>query len=355
MNALLRFCGLSLLVLAAGCEDNNMVPADAGAVIDSGPTKPDLGGKLGAAVAAANSAQAVAQKQGGDQGGPPETGIFPPGGADAALAPSAPPKVEVINEGADPKVQLTLAPTGDEQRVVLNVGVRVGQSGLPDIDFNLVSKIERPKDKKDAAGPLPVVTRVASAEPDKEFASRLPKDLIDGIAKLKGSEIRYSIAPNGVMSGLSAVLAKDADPKFELAFRAMVDVFTLMNVPLPDKPVGAGGFWMATDRSTAFGVPVVRYRVFRVQSIDKDKATLAVDIRQYSAKDELDLGALTGGKAIKLDRFDSQGKIAVPWASTALLPAGDDLSARVVLVQAGQRGAAPLEIAGKTREAEKKK
>ncbi|MEO7327901.1 MAG: hypothetical protein ABI193_04945, partial [Minicystis sp.] len=294
---------------------------------------------------------------GSSKDGPPENGIFPPGGADAALAPTAPPKIEVINDGADPKVQLTLALVGDEQRSVINIGVRLGQSGLPDIDFGLLSKIDRPKDKKDkdAVGPLAVVTRVTSAEPDKELAARLPKDLAETIAKLKGSEIRYTISPNGVMSGVSAVLAKDADPKLDLAFRALVDAFTLMSVPLPDKPVGAGGFWMVTDRASFFGADVVRYRVFRVQKIEKDKATLAVDVRQYSAKDELDLGALTGGNKLKLDRFESQGKSNVAWTSSALVPAGNDLSMKVVLVQAGQRGGAPLEIAAKTREPEKKK
>ena len=86
MNALLRFCGLAVLLLAAGCEDKNMVPADAGEVADSGPAKPALGGKLGAAVEAAEAGQGRKPAgNGGSKDGPPENGIFPPGGADAAL------------------------------------------------------------------------------------------------------------------------------------------------------------------------------------------------------------------------------------------------------------------------------
>lgn len=355
MNALFRSCGLAALVLAAGCEDKSMVPADAGEVVDSGPAKPDLGGKLGAAVAAAESAQARGPGgPGAAKGGPPENGIFPPGGADAALAPSAPAKVEVVSEGSDPKVALTYAPTGDEQKAAITVGVRLAQGGLPAVDFSLLYKIDRPKEKKDeAAVPLPVTVKVTSVEPGKEIAGRFPKDIADALGKFKGSEIRYKLAPNGAMSTPELTLSKDADPKVEVAIKALVEALSALNVPLPDKPIGVGGYWMVTDRSSSFNMEVVRYRVFRVQAIDKDKATLAMDVRQYSTKDEVDLGALANGQKVKLDRFDSQGKGALAWTSTALLPAQEEANVRVIIVPTGQRGGIPLEIDAKTAEPSK--
>jgi hypothetical protein len=354
MNALLRFCGLAVLVLAAGCEDKNMVPADAGEVADSGPAKPALGGKLGAAVEAAEAGQGRKPAgNGGSKDGPPENGIFPPGGADAALAPTVPAKIEVISDGAEPRVALALALAGDEQKGLITTGVSVAQQGgLPPMDFSLSYKIDRPKDaKKDAApGPLPIVVKVTSVAPGKEIAGRLPADAADAIGKLKGSEIRYTLAPNGVISGLQATLSKDADPKLDLSFRVLVEAITLFNVPLPDKPVGVGGYWMVTDHSTPINVDVVRYRVFHVQQIDKDKATLTVDLRQYSVKDEVDLGAITAGKKMKLDRFDSQGKAGINWSASSLLQPANEMSARVVLIQAGQRGGLPLDITASSGE-----
>src|SRR4051794_27478068 len=95
MNALLRSWALPAalsLGLFAGCNEEKTPVADAGAA-DSGPAQPGLGGKFGAAVAAAESANAAPPKSGGDNG-PPESGIFAPGLADKAQAPGAPPKVE---------------------------------------------------------------------------------------------------------------------------------------------------------------------------------------------------------------------------------------------------------------------
>jgi hypothetical protein len=194
------------------------------------------------------------------------------------------------------------------------------------------------------------VVKVTSVAPGKEIAGRLPADAADAIGKLKGSEIRYTLAPNGVISGLQATLSKDADPKLDLSFRVLVEAITLFNVPLPDKPVGVGGYWMVTDHSTPINVDVVRYRVFHVQQIDKDKATLTVDLRQYSVKDEVDLGAITAGKKMKLDRFDSQGKAGINWSASSLLQPANEMSARVVLIQAGQRGGLPLDITASSGE-----
>ncbi len=367
MNAILRsraFVALSL-VLAAGCADKTMVSADAGEALDAGPAKPVLGGKLGAALAAAESQQG--RPQGGSNAakdGPPENGIFPPGGADAALAPSAPPKIEVINDGSEPRVALALAPVGDEQKTTMTVGVQLAQGPLPGVDFELAFKIDRPKDKDkvDPQGSLPIVARVISVEPPKELARGLPKELVDFFSRFKGSELRYQLSPKGVVSGLTATVSKDVEAaKVEdgirtmgdITFRAMVDSFMMMNVPLPDKPVGVGGYWIVTDRGTSFNMDVVRYRVFHVQKIDKGQAALTVDIRQYSVKEEIDLGALAKGTKFKLDRFDSQGKGVAAWSSATILPPGDEVSVRVMMAPAGQRGAIPLAVGAKTSEPEK--
>ena len=102
MNALLRAAGLSIaaLGLLSGCNDDKTTAVTDAGVEDAGPNKALLGGKLGAVVAAAESgsSHAPAAKAPGD--GPPEAGFFPPGGADKAQPPGAPPKVEVLGEGA---------------------------------------------------------------------------------------------------------------------------------------------------------------------------------------------------------------------------------------------------------------
>jgi hypothetical protein len=366
MNALLRAAGLSVITLGllSGCKDDKTTEAaDAGAD-DAGPPKPILGGKLGAAVAAAESGsgQAAGAKAPGD--GPPETGIFPPGGADKAQAPGAPAKVEVLGEGADPKVMLVTAPPSEQQVRVL-AGYRMGQQGsLPAFDFGLAIKAEKPK-KDEKADATPVVVKVASvAIPGA--AGKLPKELSDGLDKLKGGEIRYKLTADGAMLDISTSVPKDKDkspnpevaPLLDLAMRGLLEAVTLVTVPLPKKPVGVGGYWIATDRGTSFGIDVVRYRVFKVQKIDKDQATLTVDTRQYAVKDEIDLGAIAQNQKIVADRFDSQGKGTISWVSSQIVPTTSEMSQRTTATFGGgpkgqPKGGLQVELGAKTSEPEK--
>lgn len=352
MNALIRsWAAPSIVLLAfasvAGCEDkSSAVAADAG-VLDSGPPKPVLGGKLGAAVAAAESAQAAPPAAAGAANGPPETGVFAPGAADAALPPNAPAKVELLGEGSDPKVALALTPK-DEQKAVLTVSVRLGpQAALPSIDFGMSFKVDKPKDKGDkgrgdgekaAPTPIQVLATVVSAAPAKEQPGQLPKDLIEAIAKLKGSELRYQLTPEGAIVDLKTTLGKDTDASSDAGVQALREAITLMTVPLPQKPVGVGGYWMAIDRSSSFGVEVIRYRVFKVEKIEQGHATLSLDTRQYASKAEVDLGPISNGP-LQIDRFDSQGKGSIAWSAGSLLSTGSQVNQRLIAQFGGAKGA----------------
>jgi hypothetical protein len=375
MNAFIRSWVVpSIAVLAlsvAGCEDKPTVVADDAGVVDSGPPKPVLGGKLGAAVAAAESAQAAPRSSAGAANGPPETGIFAPGAANAAHPPNTPAKVEVLGEGSDPKIALALSPK-DEQRAVLSVSVRLGpQSALPSIDFGLLFKLDKPKAKddkskgdSDKAGPVQVIATVAAATLAKEQPGQLPKELADAIAKLKGTEIRYQLTPEGAIVNLTATLSKDSDDPgnpglkglTETTIKALTETITLMTVPLPQKPLGVGGYWMVTDRSASVGVEVVRYRVFKVEKIEQGHATLSLTTRQYAAKGEIDLGAASNG-VLPFDRFESQGKGSIEWTAGALLPPNSQVLQGLAAQAGGPKGGPArglqIEMSSKSSEPEK--
>jgi hypothetical protein len=94
---------------------------------------------------------------------------------------------------------------------------------------------------------------------------------------------------------------------------------------------------MVTDRSTSFGVEVVRYRVVKVEKIDQGRATLSLDTRQYAAKGEIDLGAASKG-AMPIDRFDSQGKGSIEWTAGALLPPNSQIVQGLLAQFGGAKG-----------------
>lgn len=344
MNVLLRRSRASLAsalalcaVLAAGCDNDKKVEStdasDAG-VLDAG-RKPILDKNLQEAMAAASSAQAPASSAGAADG-PPQSGVFTPEAAEAAAKSGAPAKLELLGEGSDPKVALTFAPSG-EQKAHVVVGLRFGQSMLPNVDFGLSFKVE--KGKEEGSG-YDVLAKVASAGPAKDQPGQLPKETTAVLGKLKGSEIKLHISPRGAITEQSSTLAKGVEPGIDVTFTELNDALSAMIVPLPDKPVGVGGYWMVTDRSSAFGIDLIRYRVFRVQEISEGKARLGVEIRQYAAKPEAETPA---GK-LKLDRFESQGKGEVGWSSSLIVAPESAFKTRLMAIELS--GAAPGQVKG---------
>lgn len=344
---------LALGAAAAACTEEKKVAAtdpDAGAD-EPGRKQAALGGKLAAAVKAAESAQASPASKSED--GPPDKGVFAPGAADKALAPGAPPKVDLLGEGSDPKVSLAYAPDGGEQKTTVSAAFRMQGRGSA-LDYNLSIKIDKPKDKdkgkdeKKADAPASASYRVVATIAGLNLPPQLPKDAADQIGKIKGSEIRWQMASNGAITEVSSALAKGAEAGLDQLVNPIVESITLLTPVLPGKPVGVGAYWMVTDRLVSGIVDVVRYRVLKVEKIEKDKATLSMDVRQYAAKNEIDIGA---GQKLSLLQFESLGKTKVEFAAPSLLSPRAEGQVRMALdgrvqggQQAGQQGGLQTEL-----------
>ncbi len=334
MNAIFRSRGLSSVSLAAtlvlgcaalaGCTEEKKTQVEAGDAGAEGPQKPVLDSKLAAAVAAAESAHPAASAK-GDANGPPENGVFAPGAADKAFPPGAPPKIELLGAGNAPRVHLAPAPA-DEQKETVSVTVRLQGGAIP-VEYGLALKVDKPKDEKKAEGPK--TWRVAGKVAAIAVPPQLPRDLSDKLGKLKGTELRYTIGAQGAVSDLGYTLTKEADPALgETVVKGLIDAIGVSMPPFPSDPVGVGGYWMVTDRAATIGAEVVRYRVYHVEKIDKDKATLSVDVRQYATKEDADLGALANVPKLQIVRFESTGNGKVDWTASGLLPAQGDTTQR---------------------------
>lgn len=346
-----KWCALAASIAAVSCgSDKDLKPVDAGA--PDAPNTPIVGGKLGAALASAAAAagsNAPAKGAAKSEDQPPENGIFADGEADRRQPADAPPKVDVISEGSDPKVQLSQKLDGAEQKVTVNVGLRLNQNRLPPLDFALSIKPDKakdaaadnPKDGAAAAAPVRLAATVVGATVPP--STPVPKDFNDTVAKLKGTVVRYGLTPAGVATGFAVEPSKDAEAGLEVVFDALVDAISMFTVPLPSKPVGKDGYWIVGDRAkTAAGLDVVRYRVFKITGADDSGVTMSVDIRQYAASNKVKLDTAPGQKTeMPMDAFESQGKGTLVWKADAFLPVRGDFNekvgARIATPQGGQQ------------------
>ncbi|WP_437758305.1 hypothetical protein [Sorangium sp. So ce1389] len=359
--------------LVAGCDGDKgkaQVTVDAGA-LDAGPPQPVLGGKLGEALAAAASGSPEARPApGGATDGPPENGVFSPAAAAAALPKDMPYKIEVIDAGGEPRARLAAKiDPKSEQKVAITLGLRMGgPQGMPNLELGVSLKAEKPADKPkegaDAAAaaavaaPTKVLAKVTSATLASMSVGGPPKELADALAKLKGSSLRYDLSPANVVSNQKVELPKDADPGLQPLVGALGETIALVTPPLPDKPVGPGAYWMVTDRAVASGaqLPVLRYRVFKIEKVEGDLVSLSVDTRQYAEGADLKLPGPNGDVTLTIDRLESSGKASLSWSPSSFAPGTADASQRLqaLLVPPGaagqqnaQRSVAQVELTAK--------
>lgn len=332
---------LGALLALAGCEEEKKASTsvvDAGA--DSGRTSIDP--KLAAAVAAAAAATSTAKTDAGSGTGPPESGVFGPGGADAAHLKGTPAKVELMGEGAEPRTALKVDLASDaEQKTTITVGFRLNaQPVMPNMDITLSVKTDKPKaDKPKAnkkkepevkapelpAGSHAMIASVADAMLSAKQPGAIPKEVGDQVKKLKGSQIRFALSENGSGTGYTVELAKGAEPHLDAALQAAAEAMSIMTVPLPSKPVGVGAYWLTTDRSDSFGINVVRYRVFRVEKIDKNNVTVAIECRQWAADPRINLPLGAEQTELSVQQFESQGKGQALLAGASFISNGGDI------------------------------
>ncbi|WP_437726874.1 hypothetical protein [Sorangium sp. So ce861] len=366
MASMLAAVALSGLAGCDGDKSKAQVAVDAGA-LDAGPALPVVGGKLGAALAeaAAPGGPDSRPAPGGAKDGPPENGVFSPQAAAAALPKDVPYKIEVIDAGSEPRAQLAAkVDPKSEQKVAMTLGLRMGgPQGLPNLELGLSIKADKPADAPKEGAPAPaaptkVTAKVTSATLASMSIGGPPKELADALAKLKGSALRYDLSPTNVVTNHKPELAKDADPGLQPLLAALGESIALLTPPLPDKPVGAGAYWMVTDRAVVSGaqLPVLRYRIFKIEKLEGDAVSFSVDTRQYAEGADLKLPGPNGDVTLTIDRLDSSGKGTLTWSPSSYAPGAADVSQRLqaLLVppgasgqQAAQRSVAQVELTAK--------
>ncbi|MBK6516061.1 MAG: hypothetical protein IPG04_18675 [Polyangiaceae bacterium] len=299
---------------------------------------------------------------------PPPDGIFPPGVADKAHALDAPPKLEMINAGDEPRIQLHAA-TPEAQLIGVNLQLAIQgrqatrfvfvdisppeQAGkqLEKFAGELKKELEKAESQakkedegKGGAKPKPTPAASASASASASAAPAAPEPPAAMPTLAPGADrplvaTMMDFSPNGEMgANLNATLQftltkagamsfkrsskiTHADPQEtasdDFVIGAIEELLIGLYTGVPDKPVGANAMWTVADRRTSFGSDVVRYRLFQVEKVEGDEAALGVIFRQYAASDT---NALLKDPEIVFGAymFEGGGKIQV--SPKALLP-----------------------------------
>jgi hypothetical protein len=275
------------------------------------------------------------------EGGPPQDGVFAPGAADKELARGAMPKITLGSEGSAPRVQLGVRKTPPKLSGTIQIALQSDprQGAIP----VLMSLTLEPK-QLDAAGDaakgpvsLPVALKVSAAKID---APNVPKDVDAQLAKLKGSRVEYSILPGGAGAGFRFDVPKDAPADFRDVVRSLSDAIALLTIPYPDKPLGAGAYFMVTSRDDFLGLDLVSYRLVKVKQVTERSVTLDVSTKRYAASRSFDFPGLPADIDKTLGEFQATSEGTVELPVGALLPTQGQVSS-VLAAQLGKPEAKP--------------
>jgi len=333
MRAKALFC-LSLL-LSLGCQktessDQTKRAEPAVSAAKGGALDPDLAQAVAQASAAPGSG-APGSPAGHVEGGPPPDGVFPPGAADKELARGALPKITMGNEGSEPRLKLGPSKPASKLSGTIQIALQSDprQGAIPVL---LSLQIEPKKLEGAAEGAAegiatpvsqPVSVRVTGAKID---APSVPKDIDEQVAKLKGTKLEYSILPSGAGAGFRFDVPKGAPEEFRDVARSLSDALSLLTIPYPDKPLGAGAYFMVTSRDDFLGIDLVSYRLVKVKSVADNVASLEVNTKRYAASRSFDFPGLPPEVQKNLAEFQANSEGALELPVGALLPTKGQMS-----------------------------
>jgi hypothetical protein len=338
--------GTCLFLITTGCGKKVEPPAQSEQQAEKDQVSAaGLDPALARAVAEASSAGTPAASAPGTSDGPPPRGVFPPGGADAQARLDAAPRITVGSTGSEPRLRLTggfgskQAPLRSRLQIVLQTAP--GQGGLP-IEFvvQFEEAANLPATEEGAPARRSIRGRVTGASLPAKLAGRVPPQLQDGLAKLRGSEVRFEVSPDGGATGFRTEVNQGTPPELADVVRTLSDVIATAVLPYPEEPVGAGGFWMVTSRDGLMGLDLVTYRMVRVESLAEGVATLQVSTKRYAASSDFSLTGLDG--SYLLEEFQSVGEASLRYRAGSSLPLRGRMQSNIaaVLSPRGAQGAA---------------
>jgi hypothetical protein len=323
----------ALLVLAlgaalsgAGCEEKKTRTETA--VPEAGADKyATADPKLSKVLSATTSSSAASDK------GPPPAGIFPPGVADQRHPKGVPTGVELLTEGADPRVSLLPSASPDAARAssygpaMLEVATQIGpRAALPTVDFVLTLGPGR----KDEGGADWLQADVRRAQPSRQQLGQLPAGMEKDIGSLAGTTFRMKLTADGRAGEMETRLGKGTMADLDRVATGAAEALFFSTVPIPAKAVGVGAQWIAETRMALSGLDVVAYRAYRVKEIEGDRVRLTLDVKAYAAGKDVELQGVPKGAT--LEQFDAQSGGEIELVRGELLARKAEIQQRVVMV-----------------------
>jgi hypothetical protein len=286
----------------------------------------------------------------GPTDGPPARGVFEQGQADVRHRKGAPVMIQIGSEGAEPRILLGSGTAEVKGPARMSVSVHTGpRSALPSVDLTFSLKTDKPKDKlpDGGVGASTLIAKVDKVALSATQPGQMPAGADKEVAKLVGSLLTLKPSERGGTEDISLTVEKGVGPDLKYVLFGAADTLFAMSVPVPAKPMGAGGAWIVEARNNFSGIDTVSYRLYRIKSIDNGAVTLDVEVRQYASSTQDGIEGLPAGG---LQQFDStaKGHLKLNAGETFAIQ-GDFDQRRTMLLQDNQQRVLNVQLQTETK------
>ena len=272
----------------------------------------------------------------------PASGVLPPGAADKVLAVGAQPIVKVLDQGAEPRSDLSYALVkGTSQKMVMAmdmaVGVKTKGQTMPQTPMpRMTMTFDTSATDKNGAGEFRIDSHLiaTSVDPSGGQQEQMARALRPQIDAMKGLGMAYWVSPKGRVHDVKLDMPPSVPAAAQQIMNGMSQSFESMVTPLPANPVGVGARWQVVSRLNTGGADILQSAIYTLKARAGNRATLDVTILQLAANDTIHTAQMPAGMSAKVRSFNSGGsgttqvdlKSVAPESGTMSLRTGMNIS-----------------------------
>lgn len=269
----------------------------------------------------------------------PTNGVLPPGAADKVLPTGAPPIVRVLEQGAEPRSDLSYVLTkGTSQKMAMAMDMAVGvkthgqampQTPMPRMTMTFDTSVA----DKNAGGDFKIDSRLTatSVDPNGGQQEQMAKALRPQIDAMKGLGMIYWVTPKGHVHDVKLDVPPSVPAAAQQIMNGMSQSFESMVTPLPSDPVGVGAKWQVVSRISTGGADILQSAIYTLKSRSGPKATLEVTILQLAANDTIHTAQMPAGMSAKVRTFTSGGNGTTQVDTKSVTPEGGTMTLKTTM------------------------
>ena len=255
--------------------------------------------------------------------------------------PQSGSQVKLLQPGTEPRQALHLHPkAGDKQALslILKIGMstKVGATEapsmkIPSITMSLEGTVKEVSPQGDIAYELKMGEPTLAE--DSSVMPQIAAALKSALSVMKNSSSTGTMSAHGVNKAVDFKVGAGGTPQDRQMLDQLKDSLSILEVPLPDEPVGPGAKWEMNRRVNAQGIKLDQTQTFELVSIEGEQLTLKSTLSQRAGSQKISSPNMPSAK-VDLNSLKANGTVNITVDQTRFLPVAGNSAVHTETVMA---------------------